>query len=146
MCIKKIEIIILISIVNMCSICIKLIPDFGMEHSELICPVRNSQYCSYCAKIGHLTQMCPAKPTHREPTFLEQLLPPSDLKKYNITSKTQLRYIYEEPQQLLEIKDNDKVIMAYLLARSIKVQKGNTKRHTLEEYAKINNKRLVYIL
>lgn len=136
----------LFTILIMCSICIKILPDFGMEHNELMCPLRNSQYCSYCAKIGHLTQMCPAKPEYREPTFLEQLVPPSDLKRYNITSKTPLRYTCKEPQQLLEIKDNDKVIMAYLLARSIKVQKGNTKRHTLEEYAKINNKRLVYIL
>ena len=130
----------------MCTICIKTIPDFGVTHTELLCPLRNSRYCSYCAKTGHLTTMCPAKPAFREPTYLEQLLPPSDLKKYNITSKTPIKYTFEEPQRLLEIKDNDKVIMAYLFSHSIKVQKGNSKRHTLEEYAKLNNKRLVYIL
>jgi hypothetical protein len=83
----------------------------------------------------------------REPAYLEQLIPYSDLKEYNITTKTPIKYKHaiEEPQQLLEIKDDDKVITAYLLARSIKSQKGFTKRQTLEEYAKLNNKRVVYI-
>jgi hypothetical protein len=83
----------------------------------------------------------------REPTYLEQLIPPTELKEFNITSKTRIKCkVPEEPQQLLEIKDDDKVIAAYLAARSIKVQRGFTKRHTLEEYAKLNNKRLVYII
>jgi len=130
--------------VTMCSICLPIFPDYGMVHSESLCPLRNSRYCSYCAKTGHLTTMCPAKPKYREPTYLEQLIPPSDLKKYNITSKTPIMYYVEEPQQLLEIKDDDRVITAYLMARSIKIQKGDSKRHILEEYAQLNNKRLVY--
>jgi hypothetical protein len=82
----------------------------------------------------------------REPVYLEQLIPYSDLKEYNITSKTQIKYKkVEEPQQLLEIKDDDKVISAYLLARSVRNQRGFTKRQTLEEYAKLNNKRVVYV-
>ena len=129
----------------MCSICLKTFPDYGMKHTESLCPLRNSRYCSYCAKTGHLTTMCPAKPLFIVPTYMEQLIPPSYLKKYNITSKTQLNYISVEPQRLLEIKDDDKVISAYLAARSIKIQKGDLKRHILEEYAQLNNKRLVYI-
>jgi hypothetical protein len=82
----------------------------------------------------------------REPIYLEQLIPYSELKEYNITSKTPIKYKKsEESQQLLEIKDDDKSIGAYLTARSIKNQRGFTKRQTLEEYAKINNKRVVYI-
>ena len=82
----------------------------------------------------------------REPVYLEQLIPYLDLKEYSITSKTPIVYKeIEEPQQLLEIKDNDKVITAWLNSRSIKVPKGHTKRHTLEEYAKLQNKRVVYI-
>ena len=133
----------------MCDICRETLQDFSLEHSESLCPLRNSRYCSYCAKYGHLTKMCPAKPSvmFREPTYLEQLIPPTELKEFNITSKTVIKCkIPEEPQQLLEIKDDDKVIAAYLAARSIKVQRGFTKRHTLEEYAKLNNKRLVYII
>ena len=129
----------------MCSICLTVIPDFGVEHTESMCPLRNSRYCSYCAKYGHLTKSCPAKPAFREPTYLEQLIPPSDLKEYNINSRTPITCKVEEPPQLLEIKDDDKVIMAYLTTRSIKVNKLSAKRHVLEEYAKLNNKRLVYI-
>ena len=83
----------------------------------------------------------------REPAYLEQLIPPSELKEYKITTKTPIKYkTPDEPQQLLEIKDDDKVISAYLMARSIKIQKGFTKRYVLEEYAKLNGKRLVYII
>jgi hypothetical protein len=132
----------------MCSICKETLQDFGIEHSEVSCPLRNSRYCSYCAQYGHLTKACPAKPSRmfREPVYLEQLIPYSDIKDYNITTKTPIKYkTVEEPQQLLEIKDSDKVILAYLAARSIKIQRGYTKKQTLEEYAKLNNKRVVYI-
>jgi hypothetical protein len=132
----------------MCSICCNTLQDFSLVHSETLCPLRNSRYCSYCAQYGHLTKSCPAKPSRmfREPAYLEQLIPPSDLKEFNIISRTLIKYKTIEPaQQLLEIKDDDKVIAAYLSARSIKVLKGFTKRYTLEEYAKLNNKRVVYI-
>ena len=132
----------------MCSICKEILVDFAVEHPEYKCPIRNSRYCSYCAKYGHLTASCPAPPSRamREPVYIEQLIPPSELKLYNITSLTPIsHYQKEEPQQLLEIKDNDKVIAAYLSARSVKVMKGHTKRHVLEEYAKQQNKRIVYI-
>jgi hypothetical protein len=93
--------------------------------------------------------MCPSKPQRifREPCYIEQLIPPTELKKYNITSQTPIDYEEEErPRQLLEIKDDDKVIAAYLGSMSIKVQKGFTKKQALEEFAKNKNKRVVYIL
>lgn len=132
----------------MCSICLSVLQDFSIQHMEQLCPLRNSRYCSYCAQYGHLTKSCPAKPSRmfREPTYLEQLIPYSDLKEYKITTKTPIKYKKpDEPQQLLEIKDDDKVIIAYLIARSVKIQKGFTKRQALEEYAKLNNKRVIYI-
>jgi hypothetical protein len=132
----------------MCSICKDILEDFAIEHIESKCPLRNSRYCSFCAQYGHLTKSCPAKPSRmfREPVFIEQLISPSDLKEYNITSKTPIKYKKsEEPQQLLEIKDDDKVILAYLMSHSIKIQRGYTRRQTLEEHAKLNNKRVVYV-
>lgn len=133
----------------MCSICKVLIPDFGIEHTESRCPLRNSRYCSNCAKYGHLLKSCPAKPPRMfsEPAYIEQLISPSDLKEYNITSRTPITYkTPDTTPQLIEILDNDKVIGEYLTARSIKLVKGRTKRHILEEYAKQNNKRVVYIV
>jgi hypothetical protein len=132
----------------MCDICRNILQDFSIEHTEVLCPLRNSRYCSFCAQYGHLTKSCPAKPSRmfREPIYLEQLIPYSDLKEYNITSKTPIKNKkIEEPKQLLEIKDDDKVIGAYLAARSIKLQRGFTRRQTLDEYAKLNNKRVIYI-
>jgi hypothetical protein len=68
------------------------------------------------------------------------------LKELNIQTKTPIKYkTPEEPQRLLEIKDDDRVILAYLSARAIKIKKGFTKRQMLEEHAKLNNKRVVYI-
>jgi hypothetical protein len=67
-----------------------------------------------------ITKSCPAKPSimFREPAYLEQLIPPSELKEFNITTKTPIKYkVSDAPQQLLEIKDDDKVIAAYLSAR-----------------------------
>ena len=138
----------LLNQITMCSICKDVLKDFGVDHTELRCPLRNSRYCSNCAKYGHLTASCPALPPirFREPAFVEQLIPPSILKEFNITTLTPIPYSKrEEPQSLLEIKDNDKVISTYLSARAIKAPKGCTKRHTLEEYAKLNNKRVIYI-
>ena len=132
----------------MCSNCTDILEDFGIEHTIELCPLRNSWYCSYCAIYGHLTKSCPAKPSilFRKPAYIEQLIPYSDLKEYNITSKTPIRTpLLEQEQRLLEIKDSDKVIAAYLAARSVKIQRGFTKRQTLEEYAKTENKRVVYI-
>jgi hypothetical protein len=132
----------------MCSNCTDILEDFDIEHTIALCPLRNSWYCSYCAIYGHLTKSCPAKPSilFREPAFIEQLIPYLDLKEYNITTKTPIRtQLIEKEQRLLEIKDSDKVIAAYLAARSVKIQRGFTKRQTLEEYAKLENKRVVYI-
>lgn len=132
----------------MCSICKKVLPDFMVEHTEFYCPLRNSQYCSHCAKYGHLTSDCPAKPSriYTHPIYVEQFIPPSELAEFKITSKTLLEYKEpEKPQQLLEIKDDVQVISAYLSARSIKVPKKITKKQALEEYAMLSNKRVVYI-
>lgn len=132
----------------MCSNCTDILEDFGIEHIIALCPLRNSWYCSYCAVYGHLTKSCPAKPSilFLKPAYIEQLIPYSDLKEYNITTKTPISTpLIEKEQRLLEIKDNDKVIAAYLAARSVKIQRGFTKRQALEEYAKLENKRVVYI-
>jgi hypothetical protein len=95
-----------------------------------------------------LTKACPAKPSRvfREPAFVEQLVPPTELQEFNITSLTPITYLRPEtPPQLLEIKDDDRVITAYMLAQSIKVPKGYTKKQAMEQDAKLKNKRVVYL-
>lgn len=43
----------------MCSICKSTLAGFTTDHDELLCPLRNSYYCSICARYGHLTKVCP---------------------------------------------------------------------------------------
>jgi hypothetical protein len=133
----------------MCSICEKVLKGFEIEHTEQSCPLRMSRYCSFCAKYGHLTSQCPAKPSilFRKPAYLEQLISPSDLDELGITTRTPIKYKErDEPQQLLEIKDDDKSIVSYLISHSLKVSKKlKDNKITLEEYAKLQNKRLIYV-
>lgn len=132
----------------MCSLCRSAWSFIRIEHAEQHCPLRNSQYCSYCASYGHLTKKCPAPPSKRftEPIYVEQLVPPSELKERQITTLTPLPVVHkDEPQRLLEIEDNDRAIVAYLAAHSVKPVKGVTKRHLLEEYAKVNAMRVIYV-
>lgn len=132
----------------MCSICKPILPTFGIPHAEEMCPLGNSFYCSNCAKYGHLLAKCPAKPSrfYTEPAFLEELIPTSELAEFRITTRTPIpQVIPDVPQRLLEIKDNDKVISAFLSARSIKIRKGQTKRQALEDYAKVQKQRVIYI-
>jgi hypothetical protein len=129
----------------MCKLCQDILGDLALPHDESKCPLQKSYYCSTCAKYGHLTDKCPAKPStyFTEPCFIEQLIPPTLMKEYNITSRTPIPLIKkEEAPRLLEIMDDDRVIAAYLSARSIK---SKNKRHALEEYARQKNMRVVYM-
>ena len=132
----------------MCSVCSKEFPDFGLEHTEQFCPFRNSRYCSYCASYGHLTKSCPAKPARmfREPCYVEQLIPPSELKENNIASITLLPMQKEDVRRIIYIKEDDKTIASYLHTKAFKIPKGFTKKDALEEYAKQTNQRVVYSL
>lgn len=129
----------------MCKLCQDVLGDLALPHDETDCPLQKSFYCSTCAKYGHLTNKCPAKPSARftEPCFVEQLIPTSLMKEYNIISRTPIPLKKkEESQRLLEILDDDRVIAAYLAAHSIK---SKHKRHALEEYARQQNMRVVYL-
>jgi len=128
----------------MCKLCQDVLGDLPIPHEESNCPLQKSMYCSHCAKYGHRMDQCHSKPLsiYTEPCFVEQLIPPSLMKKYNITTRTPLLVKKEEEPQILEIQDNDRVIAAYLAARSIKAK---NRRKALEDYAKSQNKRVVYI-
>jgi hypothetical protein len=84
---------------------------------------------------------------YTEPQYLEQLIPPSELKARNITSKTPLRShpLSEEPHRILEIPNSDRVIKAYLQARGIEVTSKSQIRDRIHEYAKQKNMRLVFL-
>lgn len=122
-----------------------------------MCPLRNSWYCSHCATYGHLLSTCPAKPAavFLQPTYIEQLIAPSDRVAFGIHSKTPLPSVVAaattpsssaDETGILEIKKDDRVIAAYLQARSIHIPRKVSKRQALEEYAAQMGKRVVYVL
>ena len=128
-----------------CDFCVKILKDMIKPHAPADCPLRSSYYCSTCAKTGHLFKDCPAKPQaiYTQPSYLEQLIPPSELLEFKITSKTPIDVKKREFKQLIiEIKDSDASIKSYLALRGIKVKEGF--KAALESYAKVKNRRIVY--
>lgn len=135
-----------------CQICSKIFQDFSIEHTETQCPVRMSRYCSHCAQYGHLTSTCPAKPqrwaTH--PVYMEQLIAPTDLRKYNINTKTLINTLIDPRKRdnsgILEVKDSDGAIADFLQNKSIKLsKKAKENKLKLHEYAQLNSKRIVLV-
>jgi hypothetical protein len=139
------------SILRMCSHCKHL--KFNIEHAEKNCPLKASQYCSYCASYGHLTRECYAKPAiwAREPCYVEQLIPPSELKERNITTKTPLPMAIPESEnreyiEYVELKNLDAVIREFLRNRGLPVGKrAKENRDILAKYSNEKRVRVVFI-
>jgi hypothetical protein len=136
----------------MCDYCKKEHPGFLFEHTVIECPFKRSLYCSSCASYGHTLDTCPAKPAdfYTKPCFLEQLIPFSLRELYNITTRTLLPDVmpYESKEGLLEIEDDPVLIRAYLQARQLIKNRQTSHalmRDILQQYAKEQNKRLVFI-
>lgn len=104
---------------TMCSNCAGIGPK--TKHDPMACPLTSASYCSICASYGHTTMKCPDSSviTLRKPQFVEQLIPPSMLETYGITSRTPLanptaeRRPKHEP--VLEVMESDKHIRAVLM-------------------------------
>jgi hypothetical protein len=134
----------------MCDGCKEIMPDFGIPHAFEDCPYLNSLYCSHCArKARHTLANCPDKPSRRftQPCFVEQLVPPSLLKEYGITTRTPLPPPRDPspPKRLIEILDDDEVITQFLLARSVKRRKGESLRGALQRFAAVDQRRVIYM-
>jgi hypothetical protein len=127
----------------------------GDKHERITCPFKTSQYCSHCAIYGHSYTSCPAPPSKifTEPRYIEQLIPESVRKHYNITSNTLLPgsskdVPKEERQGFLELTNDDKIIKAFLVSRGLigpRTENSNILRLALMNYAKSENKRLIFL-
>ena len=123
-----------------------------MQHKISDCPLLRSSYCSICCSYGHLTDDCPDCEVlqHRQPEFMEQLVPPSVLQHYKITSRTPLpstdvskSYRFEA---VLEIEESDKAIRQVLMNYDIQPS-GRMKenRRLLKQLADELGRKLVYL-
>jgi hypothetical protein len=134
----------------------------GDKHDSVACPFKTSQYCSWCAIYGHTSTACPAPPSkfYTEPCYVEQLLPASILKQYNITSKTLLPTATPPEATtgkttgktttsgFIEITNDDKIIKAFLVSRGLigpRTENSTLLRTALMNHAKSENKRLIFL-
>ena len=84
----------------MCTICSTILINFGINHTELDCPLRKSRYCGICAQYGHLTKGCPQKKKRllfikdNEATIKEFL------SKHNIAYKKNYRHLLHNYAQI----------------------------------------------
>lgn len=128
-------------------------------HTSEGCPFRASLYCSLCAGYGHTLDTCEERPSEdlTQPAFEEQLIPPTVRAELSITTRTPLSAesastvtkhteasILRHEQGckgLLRIKKDDKVVRAFLAARSllgVRIKSKNAKE-VLNVYAKEEN-------
>jgi hypothetical protein len=119
-------------------------------HSNLECPLRKAQYCGICALYGQSPRSCPDTEIYpyRQPQFLEQLIAPSLLEEFKITTATPLaaceRSHPEFPATLI-VLDNDRAIREVLRKNNLK-PKGRVKanRQLIESLAVANGMRLIF--
>lgn len=115
----------------MCSRCADKISTFYVKHKEAKCPLYASYYCGLCAKYGHLQAGCP-----RQKAVLSKKLVASEEEADSDT----------EEEEVLEIKDDNQAIAAFLAARGLPVsKKAAENRETLEEYAEDEDLELVRV-
>jgi hypothetical protein len=113
----------------MCSRCADKITTFYVKHKEASCPLFASYYCGLCAKHGHLQSTCP-----RQTAVLSKKLVPKHIDEPEPTPT----------EKLLEIKDDNSVIAAYLAAKGLPVSKKQAEnRETLADYVEENDLKLV---
>lgn len=135
----------------MCSKCENVLIGFSIPHATTNCPLLHSSYCSVCCSYGHLTDECPDHEVlqNRKATYVEQLVPPSLLRRYNITTQTPLEYPNEprpRGEPLLEIEETDKAIRQVLMNYSIQPS-GRMKenRRLLKQLSDEIGRKLVYL-
>jgi hypothetical protein len=135
----------------MCSKCQNVLIGFSIPHPVSDCPLLRSSYCSVCCSYGHLTDDCPDTEVlhHRKPQFLEQLIPPSALRRYNISSRTPIECCEAESpklETLLRIEKSDKAIRQVLMNYGIQPS-GRMKenRRMLQQLADEIGRKLEYI-
>lgn len=147
-----------------CTGCRSILGSLVKSHSADACPLRRVVYCGLCASYGHSPQDCPDSLTmaYRQPHYVEQLVPPSLLSEFGITSSTPLYgspSIKELPDKcIMEVPETEEAIRAAIIAAGEKPmichqKKGvESKKELMENKKKLQRiadaagKKLVYLI
>ena len=84
----------------MCTICSTILINFGINHTELDCPLRKSRYCNTCAQYGHLMKGCPQKKSRLLFIKDNEAIIKEFLSKHNIAYKKNYRHHLHNYAQL----------------------------------------------
>ena len=113
-------------------------------HEPAFCPLKKGYYCGICAVYGHSPNSCPDSITHlyRQPMFVEQLIPPSVLEEYGITSRTPLKPLPVPESRVppMVIPETSEGLRAALI--SMDVRPKICQAQNVAEELKINKARL----
>ena len=142
---------------EICTACNDALPNFMIPHLPSSCPVLNSLYCSFCSRYGHSSKKCTVAPPPwaKDVVFMEQLIPTNTLKEYKIKTKTLLSSDYNIPtldeyipnsKGVIELREDDKLIKAWLKARGISATENYRRnRELLQQYADSRGLTIVYL-
>lgn len=135
----------------MCSNCKDVLKGCKIPHQAFNCPLVSSSYCGICASYGHITRMCPDEKVLelRVPQYMEQLIPPSALQAYNITTRTSIEHLVDRKpihEPVLEVYDTDRNIRAILMNYDKPISgKVKENRLRIQRLADELGRRLVYL-
>lgn len=126
-----------------CKACWSTLKGLVKTHEPAFCPLRKGYYCGVCACYGHSPVACPDTLTqlYRQPTFLEQLIAPSALEEFGITSRTPLKKVLPLPVErvppmvvpetseglraaLISVDIRPKICQTQNVAEEIRINKG----------------------
>lgn len=127
-----------------CTACWSTLKGLVKPHEPAFCPLKKGYYCGVCATYGHSPSTCPDTTTHlfRQPMFVEQLIPPSALEEYGITSRTPLTPVPLEATRIppMYIPETSEALRAALI--SIDVKPKICQAQNVAEEIRINKERL----
>ena len=126
-----------------CTACRQVMGSLVKAHTLERCPMQKALYCGLCAIYGHSPDDCPdiGAAAFREPEFMEQLVPPSLLAQFNITTLTPLRGKpleripdFTVHQKIVQVAETEDAIRAALVSYGEKpmICQGKGKREKRE--------------
>ena len=134
--------------VSACTSCKEIMGSFAFGHTEEECPIRRGSYCNLCCANGHSPAECKDSVIlgFREPQFLEQLVAPSLLETYGITTMTPISGKSISPviatDDILEVPETDEALRTILTFYGVKPMICQEKGKADKKEIKENKKRL----
>ena len=96
-----------------CALCMKMV-GLSRVHSDGVCPVRASFWCSQCGCYGHLPSTCDEVVHVQRPRTLEELIPEDVRARWDIDTATPIVWVkpsLEDAER--EIADNNTIEIRY---------------------------------